>query len=186
MNRFEKLFQKFGIKPRNISLYEEAFIHTSYAYEHRLAYSYEKLEFLGDAVISLVVGEHLYRSHLDMATPGELSKARIIMVQSKTLIKAAKELGLDKLTLLGGAVQKSKNISEKIYEDVFEAFIGAVYLDQGINVVRTVLKRTIIHYYEIHSLNAFQDFKSLLQEYMQKFSKYDITYKTVINQKDDY
>jgi ribonuclease-3 len=185
MYQIQQLLKAFNIRAKNFSLYEQAFTHTSYAHDHKSTKDYEKLEFLGDSVIQLIISEHLMQKHPQM-DEGTLSRQRIIMVQSKTLIKASIQLRLPELIKFGDAIKDKKNFSDYIKEDVFESFIGALYLDQGLEICRNVLKRTVIHMYEIHSLNEMRDFKSMLQEYMQKFSKHDIVYKTVNNQNGDY
>ncbi|MDR3330294.1 MAG: ribonuclease III [Mycoplasmataceae bacterium] len=179
------LLKQFNIKPKNYAIYEEAFTHSSYAHDTRQTIDYEKLEFLGDAVIELLVSEHLYKKYKDM-DEGALSKARIVIVQSKTLVKAAKVLNLERMIKIGDSLRGLNQISDNILEDVFEAFIGAVYLDQGLIKCQTILKQTIIHLYEIHSLNENLDYKSMLQEYAQKFPKHSITYKLVHNVNGDY
>jgi ribonuclease-3 len=185
MYQLKQLLDFFKIRPKSYELYEQAFTHSSYVQNNKSANHYEKLEFLGDAVIELIVSEHLMKKYPYM-DEGTLSKQRIIMVQSKTLIKASNALKLPELIRLGASIKDKKNFSENIKEDVFEAFIGALYLDQGLQMCRNVLKRTVIHLYEIHSLNEMNDFKSLLQEYMQKFNKHDIYYKTINAQLNNY
>jgi ribonuclease-3 len=115
-----------------------------------------------------------------------MSKTRIIIVQSKTLAKAAQELNFFDIIKIGDSIKFASGISDAILEDAFEAFIGAVYLDQGDKKVYEILKRTIIHFYEIHSLNENRDFKSMLQELMMKYSKHAIHYKLIKNNDNDY
>jgi ribonuclease-3 len=153
----EKLFEKFQIKPNNYSIYLEAFTHSSYKNDNHLDYSYERLEFLGDAIIQKIVTEHLYKKHLEM-NEGDMSKARNIIVQSGTLVRAAKELLFENIILVGNSLSKNDNkITDNILEDSFEAFIGAVFLDQNEKKCYQILKRTIIHYFEINALNEFKD-----------------------------
>jgi ribonuclease-3 len=173
----QQLLLEFKIVPKDFNLYLQAFTHSSYAHDHHTNLDYEKLEFLGDAVIELVISDHLLRKHPDL-NEGDLSKQRIVMVQSKTLVKAAKILKLPELIRFGDSIKDLNDISDNIIEDVFESFIGAIYLDQGLSKCYTVLKRTIIHLYEIHSLNEMSDFKSMLQEQIQKTGKHHIVYKT--------
>jgi ribonuclease-3 len=180
MQQIQSLLKQFDIHPKNDALYQQAFMHASYSHDHKLKVSYEKLEFLGDAVIELVVSEHLLKKHPDM-DEGQLSRQRIVMVQARTLAKASHMLGLPQLIKFGESIKDKINISENIVEDVFESFIGAVYLDQGLSKCYTILKRTIIHLYEIHSLNEMSDFKTMLQELVQKNGKHTILYKTVNN-----
>jgi ribonuclease-3 len=177
MYQIQQLLKQFDITPKNFALYQQAFTHASCTHNHKIQSNYEKLEFLGDAVIELIVSEHLLKKYLDM-NEGDLSKQRIMMVQSKTLAKASKILRLPELIKFGDSIRDKNNISENIIEDVFESFIGAVYLDQGLKKCQTILKRTIIHLYEIHSLNDMADFKTMLQEQIQKTGKHHIFYKT--------
>jgi ribonuclease-3 len=132
-----------------------------------------------------VVSEHLYKKHPDM-NEGVMSKTRAIIVQTKTEARAATELHFNEIIKIGDSVKYSTGIGEKILEDAFEAFIGAVYLDQGEKKVYEILKRTVIHYYEINSLKDLRDFKSLFQELMQKYSKKAIKYKLITNKHSDY
>jgi ribonuclease-3 len=178
MPQIQQLLKQFNIQPKNYAIYHQAFTHSSFAQGRKSISNYEKLEFLGDAVIELIVSEHLLKKHPEM-NEGQLTKQRIVMIQSRTLVKAARMLKLSELIKLGGAIKDKKNISENIIEDVFESFIGAVYLDQGLAKCYTILKRTVIHLYEIHSLNEMSDFKSMLQELVQSTGKHLITYRTV-------
>jgi ribonuclease-3 len=177
MQSLQLLLKQFNIQPKNYDVYHQAFTHSSYGHEHKKP-DYEKLEFLGDAVIQLIVSEHLFRKHPNM-DEGELSRQRVLMIQSATLIRASKTLKLPNLIKLGGSIKDKNNISENIIEDVFESFIGAVYLDQGLPKCYTILKRTVIHLYEIHSLNEMNDFKTLLQEIVQEKGKHIISYRTI-------
>jgi ribonuclease-3 len=146
----KQILAKFDIKPKTSRLYEEALTHPSFDNDKKLGYNYQRLEFLGDALISKIVAEHLFRKDPKLDEEA-MTKDRILIVQGKTQVKAAKELGFDikGVINIGGAV-KDQVITDKMLEDVFEAFIGAIYLDQGEKKVYQVLKRTIIHYYEIH------------------------------------
>jgi ribonuclease-3 len=146
----QNIFTKFNIVPKNFSIYQEALTHPSFDNDKKLGHNYQRLEFLGDAVISKIVAEHLYKKDpkLDEEV---MTKDRILIVQGKTQVKAAKELGFDIKDVIdiGGSV-RDQIVTDKMLEDVFEAFIGAVYLDQGERKVYEILKRTLIHYYEIH------------------------------------
>lgn len=178
MNNIIELLNKFKIVPKNINIYEQAFTHASCSNVKNKVGDYERLEFLGDAIINKIVAEHLYKKHLEFDENG-MSKARNIIVQSKTEIKAAKELNLIKYIKIGESIKFGAGITDKILEDVFEAFIGAIYLDQGEEKVYRVIKRTIIHYYEIHSLNEMSDYKTMLQEKTQMLFKIRPKYKNV-------
>lgn len=111
-----------------------------------------------------------------------MSKARNIIVQSRTEVKAAKELNLINYIRIGESMKRGIGITDKILEDVFEALIGAIYLDQGEEKAYRVIKRTIIHFYEIHSLNEMTDFKTILQEKTQILLKVRPRYKRIYSE----
>ncbi|WP_027122024.1 ribonuclease III [[Mycoplasma] imitans] len=157
----ELLLKKFKIVTNNIGLYEEALTHNSYSNEMKLKYNYQRLEFLGDAIINKVVAEYLF-NHSD-SSEGEMTKDRIKIIQSKTLIKAASQLELINYIRVGEGL-KIVPLSPKILEDIFESFIGAMYLDQGEYAVRKVLNDTIIGYYQKGQLTENTDYKSIFQE----------------------
>lgn len=157
----ELLLKKFKVVTNNIGLYEEALTHNSYANEMHLKYNYQRLEFLGDAIINKIVAEYLF-NHSD-SSEGEMTKDRIKIIQSNTLIKAATQLELINYIRVGEGL-KIAPLSPKILEDIFEAFIGAMYLDQGEYAVRKILNDTIIGYYQKGQLTENTDYKSIFQE----------------------
>ena len=125
-----ELLEKLGVEPKKYSLYVEALTHPSYANDHHLSYNYERLEFLGDSVISLIVAQFLYLNFPN-AKVGELSKTRTMMVQSKAEALVANKIQLIKYLNIGNSLKNVKDYT-KILEDAYEALIGAIYLDQGI------------------------------------------------------
>jgi ribonuclease-3 len=165
----KNIFDKYQINPKSYSIYEQAFTHRSYAYEKNLNYSNEKLEFLGDAVIKKVLTEYLYRKNTD-ENEGDLTRNRIMIEQSKTLAKASKDLGLGKILNLGGSFTYT-DPTDKMLEDAFEAFMGAVYLDQGEVVVRRIIMDTIVKYFENNDLQEMIDYKSMLNKMMGKLKR---------------
>jgi ribonuclease-3 len=156
MKEISALLEQLKIVPKNLSIYEEAFTHSSYQNDKKLSYSYERYEFLGDALIQKIVSEHLFKKHPNM-NEGDMSKSRSMIVQTSTESRAGEDLGLRACIKVGDSVIHSNGISEKIMEDVFEAFVAAVYLDQGEKEVYKIIKRTVIHYFEINSLNDSRD-----------------------------
>ena len=166
---------ELGIQPQNLSYYLEALTHRSYRNENKLSYDYDKLEFLGDSIISYLVVDFLY-STLKLDTVGKLTETKILLVQSETLAEAAKEIHLDKMIKLGVGM-KDHTESQKILEDGFEAFIGAVYLDLGMNAAKKILEITIFKYYLEHKLDKLIDYKSLMQVALVKHSKKEALYK---------
>jgi ribonuclease-3 len=130
MNKIKVLLKKLNIKYENINYYVEAFSHLSYTNEHKSKNlsSYERLEFLGDAVLQKVSSEYLFRH--SSRDPGEMTLIRSKLVRKESLAKIARELKLDKYILLGKGTLK-ETLSDSILEDVLEALIGAIELDLG-------------------------------------------------------
>ncbi|GHU50974.1 hypothetical protein FACS189459_5880 [Bacilli bacterium] len=165
-NNINILLKQFGINPKNYSLFLQAFTHSSYSYEKKLNYSYERLEFLGDAIIKYVVSKYLY-SEFNEDNEGEMSKKCANIIQSDSMIYVAKKLSFEKCILLGAAVAGNENNHEKIYEDCFESFTGAIYLDQGEKKCEEFIIKTLIHNYKINALDKFKDYKTMLIEFMR-------------------
>ena len=133
-----QILNQFSIKPNNTHLYELAFLHESYSNENDLSECYERLEFLGDAVLDLVVSEFLYEMDSKL-TEGQLTRIRSNYVCKKALYTYSMELGLDQYIKLGGSLELSKREIDSIISDVFESFVGALYLDLGLEAVKEFL-----------------------------------------------
>lgn len=158
------LFEKFGIETKNEHLYEIAFTHTSYATIHNLDYNYERLEFLGDSVLSLIVSEYLYKKYPNYEE-GELTKIRSNFVCQNALIYYSHKLGLK--DYLNVAIEESnltKNEVLSITADLFESFLGAIFIDQGIDFAKKFVEESIFKYIDQKRI-FFEDFKSALKEY---------------------
>jgi ribonuclease-3 len=138
-----QLLKKFSIEPINAHLYELAFIHESYSNENDLNECYERLEFLGDAVLDLVVSEFLYNMDSRL-TEGQLTRTRSNYVCKKALYTYSMELGLDQYLKLGTGMELTRREIDSVISDVFESFIGALYLDQGLDIVKEFLFKTVI------------------------------------------
>ena len=161
----KKLLDKLGIKYKDISLYEQAFRHTSYAYENNTT-SYERLEFLGDAIVDLVVSDYLYNSNL--YEEGEMTKLRASYVCENALYEYANDLGFSDYIKVGVGESKSGGKHKKaILADVFEALMGAIYLDLGYEKVKEVALNIIVPYIKDNKIILFNDYKSVLQEDIQ-------------------
>jgi len=183
MNKnLNELLKSLKIEPHSYAFYIEAFTHHSYSYENGLKYDYQRLEFLGDAIIEYVVSQYLYNLKPKM-NEGEMTKARIMIVQAQTEIKAAKQLNLEKVILLGKSISH-QGIPSNILSDCYESLIGAIYLDQGQSFVTNFIHDTLISYYESKSLDDVIDYKSKFQEAIQEFGKKTVIYKVVKNEKD--
>ena len=166
----EELLEKLGIKPKDINLYKQAFIHTSYAYEHNLDNSYETLEFLGDAIVDAIISDYLYNSK--KYAEGEMTKIRASYVCENALYEYAVNLDFCDYILVGKGEEKSGGKYKKaIVADVFEAFIGALYLDYGYDKTKEITLRILVPYIEDKDILLFNDYKSVLQEAVQTSQK---------------
>ena len=166
----EELFKKLKLIPKDIELYRTAFSHSSYVNEHRVKSNYERLEFLGDAVLDLVVADYLYRNYKE--TEGEMTKIRANYVCENANYTYATDLGLDKYILVGhGELKEGEPIKKAIVADIFEAFLGAVYIDQGYAKTRNTILKIVVPYIENPDITFFSDYKSTLQEFVQTEQK---------------
>lgn len=158
------LFEKFNIETENEHLYEVAFTHASYATIHDLDYNYERLEFLGDSVLSLIVSEYLFKKYPHYEE-GELTKKRSNYVCQNALIYYSQKLKLKEY--LRVAVEESnltKNEVISITADLFESFLGAMFLDQGMNFTKQFVSDLIFKYIDQDRV-FFEDYKSAMKEY---------------------
>lgn len=156
-----QLLDKFSIKPYDMHLYELAFLHESYSNENKLDECYERLEFLGDAVLDLVVSEYLYTLDSNL-TEGQLTRIRSNYVCKKALYTYSTELGLDQYIKLGAGAELTRREMNSVISDVFESFVGALYLDQGLDVVKEFLNKTVISHIKNEDI-FFYDYKSELK-----------------------
>jgi ribonuclease III len=165
-----ELLDKLNIKPNNIKLYEQAFTHTSYAYENGLEHSYETLEFLGDAIVDAVISDYLYKSN--KYQEGEMTKIRASYVCEKALYKFACDLRFSDYIKVGNGEKNSGGeYKQAIMADVFEAFVAAIYLDLGYEKTKEVTLGIIVPYIENEHIMLFNDYKSVLQEAVQTDKK---------------
>lgn len=161
-------YKILGFYPRNIELYRQALLHksTSMRSEHGRPINNERLEFLGDAILDAIVGDIVYK-HFEGKREGFLTNTRSKIVQRETLNKLAVKIGLDKLIKYSS---RSSSHNSYMYGNAFEAFIGAIYLDQGYRRCKTFLEERIIaKYIDLDKLSAKEvNFKSKLIEWCQK------------------
>lgn len=173
----EKLFEKLNISPKNKNLYITAFSHSSYANEHKAKNDYERLEFLGDAVLDLVVADYLYSNQKEKE--GEMTKIRASYVCENALFEYSMNLGLNEYIKVGhGEEKEGGKFKKAIVADIFEALIGAIYLDLGYATARKTVLQIIVPYIENPNITFFSDYKSALQEYVQTVQK-SLTYNLI-------
>lgn len=173
-----KLRNDYGIEFHDLSLLDEAFTHSSYANEHQelKIKNYEKLEFLGDAVLELTISEYLYHNFPDL-DEGELTRLRSNIVRTDGFSRFAIAAGFKEAIMLGKGEEKSGARERKtLLEDVFEAFNGALFLDGGISQVKKFLAQTVFPMIDAGAFNAAADFKTKLQEVLQQAGSVEIEY----------
>ena len=160
-----ELLNKLNIETNNTDLYTKALTHTSYANENGTE-SYERLEFLGDAVLELVMSEYLYTTTDN--EEGKMTKLRSHYVCENALYEYSLKIGLNEYLLLGhGEIESGGKYRKAIVADIFEAFIGALYLDKGIEEVKKFIYKNVIELIENKEITFEEDYKSLLQELVQ-------------------
>ncbi len=170
MNRKE-IFKKFNIIIDNEELLKEALTHTSYSNEHNTI-SYERLEYLGDAVLEIVCSDYLY-NNTDLKE-GKMSKLRSLYVCENALYEYSKEINLKDYILLGNGVEEA---NKTIIADVFEALMAVIYLEKGLDTVKKLFKDLIVPYINRHE-DFLMDYKTLLQESVQTVKK-SVEYKLI-------
>ena len=156
---------KYNIKLSNENLLKIALTHSSYSNEHG-GENYERLEFLGDAVLQLITSEYFYKKYTYQE--GELSKIRASFVCEEALAQYAKDVGIDKHIKVGNG--QIRNINDTIIADTFESILGAIYLDQGFEVARKYALEVLSPYVLEHHV-FLGDYKSRLQEMVQTDKK---------------
>ena len=175
----QNLKKTYGIKFNNEKLLEDAFTHSSYANEHPGRKDYEKLEFLGDAVLELAVSDYLYR-HFPRLNEGELTRMRSNIVRTEGFSEFAIECGFPEEINLGKGEEKAGARKRKtLLEDVFEAFNGALFLDQGMPAVQHFLHLTVYPLIAEGDFNASRDYKTELQERLQVNGPVKIEYQVI-------
>lgn len=175
--RLTELEEKIRYRFRDRRLLRQALTHSSYANEQRINKfeDYERLEFLGDAVLELVSSDFLFREEKDMAE-GQLTRKRSSMVCEPALAFCARDIALEQYILLGkGEEATGGRGRDSIVSDVMEAVIGAIYLDSGIEEASGFIHRFILS--DLEHKQLFYDAKTILQESVQQESKETIHYE---------
>ena len=166
---------------KNRELFEQAFIHRSFLNETKKKISSnERLEFLGDSILSFIVSQNLYLKYPDF-DEGILTNMRSLLVNTKSLAEVARDLGFGRYLRLSKGEEESKGRqNQSLLANCFEAFIGALFIDSGIIVVEKFLVEIFEPKIEaLAKSNSFKDPKSLLQEYIQSRKKGSPIYKVL-------
>lgn len=171
----------FAIEFTDKKLLETAFTHTSYANEHRLLKisHNERLEFLGDAVLQLLISEYLYKKY-PKKPEGDLSKLRAMIVREESLAGFARDCQFDQFIKLGKGEEKSGGRNrDTILGDAFEAFLGALLLDKDVAKVKEFIYQVMIPKVEAGEFEMITDYKTHLQELLQVNGDVAIRYQVI-------
>lgn len=183
----KRLEEKINYTFRSPALLENALTHSSYANEHREEgiSSNERLEFLGDSILGLIVAEHLYRLRPDLPE-GDLTRIRAALVCENSLVEVAKRLGVGNYLRLGKGEQAGGGRERpSIQADTVEAILAAVYLDGGIGQVRKIIHAFILEQ-EIEKTAATRDYKTALQEIVQRETGKTLSYRLIAESGPDH
>lgn len=172
----DEFLKKWNIVIKNERLYETAFSHSSFVNEHKLKNDYERLEFLGDAVLEVVVSDYLYKNVFE--SEGEMTKIRASYVCENALYEYMKDLNLIKYIKVGHGELNEGDIKKAIVADTFEALMAAIYLEEGFLKVKEVILDIIVPYIKNPNIIFFNDYKSTLQEALQT-DKRSFVYETI-------
>lgn len=180
MNNINELLNTIKIRPNSLDLYVLALTHPSYnADVNTKHHDYERLEYMGDAVLGFVSADLIFKTYPDM-DQGLMSKLRSNLVKSASLAEYARRISLADYIKTGHSINPDKiNESNKILEDVFEALIGAIYLDKGLNVAFKFISYFLKKDIKNACLDDLTDSKTRLQEEMQAEHRDSVHYELV-------
>ena len=182
----DELVEKIGYQYKDKTLLEQALTHSSFANEQKINKSknYERLEFLGDAVLELVSSEFLFAANPDMPE-GQLTRTRASMVCEPALAYCARELELEKYIRLGkGEEMTGGRHRDSIISDVMEAVIGSLYLDGGFKVAHDFIHKFILS--DLEDKILFYDAKTVLQEMVQETKDGTLSYELISEEGPDH
>ena len=173
--KLKQILSRYNIQINRTDEFLLAMTHSSFANEHKLE-SNERIEFLGDAVLGLLVATYIYNNFPKM-TEGAMSKLRATYVCESANAKYAKEIEIDKLLLLGCGEEKTGGREkDAIINDAFEAFLGALYLTNGLADVKKILEIIVFPHIKANDQVEFIDYKSRLQEFVQSETRNNLEY----------
>ncbi|MFC6168974.1 ribonuclease III [Loigolactobacillus jiayinensis] len=176
-----ELRDRFGIEYRNVDLLSEAFTQSSYVNEHPnlKLQDYQRIEFLGDAVMELTVSEYLYKKYPNYPE-GKLTRLRAAIVCEDSFSAFARECHFDQYIKLGKGEEKNgARDRNSLLCDIFESFVGSLYLDQGKAAVQKFVAQVVFPKVEAGAFSYVMDHKTNLQEFLQKDGEVEITYRLI-------
>ncbi len=175
-----ELLNKLKIVYKNIAIYEQALTHPSYNGDANTKHQdYEKLEFMGDAVLGYVTADLVYKNRPEMSE-GNLTKLRSVLVSTKPLAAYARNINLHEYVRIGHSINiEQVKASDKILENVLEALIGATYLDAGLKTAYAFIKGLLLKDIKNYDADDLTDYKSKLQEEIQAEHRDAVQYVVV-------
>jgi ribonuclease-3 len=180
MNKLASLLKSFNISYKNIALYKQALTHPSYNGDANTKHQdYEKLEFMGDAVLNFVTADLVYKNRPEMSE-GNLTKLRSVLVSTKPLAAYARKIKLHEYIRIGHSITLEQvKTSDKILENVFESLVGAIYLDAGLKPAYRLISSLLLEDIKNYDVDDLTDYKSKLQEEIQAEHRDAVQYVTV-------
>jgi ribonuclease-3 len=180
MNKHLEILKKLKIKYKNEIYYLEALTHPSFVNEHKVDHDdYQRLEFVGDAVVGLTVADYIYNKCKDMSE-GQLTVLRAALVRKETLSELSKIIHLEDYTYVGHGGDQEIKDNPKFLCDIFEALVGAIYMDLGFAKAKSFVMQQLGAYINQVGINNLivtsKDFKSRLQELVQADTKRTVEY----------
>ena len=156
--------QKIEYSFKSPELLRQCFTHASYANEHKGERDNERLEYLGDSVLGLIIAEYLYLTKGE--SEGNMTADKQKIVSTKPLAEATRRLGVEKYLLIGG--DDGRTVSDRVCENLFESIVGGIYLDGGYENAKRFVFKNLIPAFEESEKRQTVDYKSALNEYTQK------------------
>ncbi len=179
MMKLMKWLENNGLVVQDMQLIQQAFMHSSYVNENNVKNDNERLEFMGDAVLQLWVSDKIFKIE-PVLSEGEMSTFRAQLVCEKSLSNYAKELKLNEFLLLGSGEEKTGGRErDSVVSDMFEAFLGALYLDTGMKNIDLLLSKVVLPYIDDPQKVEIVDYKTRLQEYVQADKRKTVTYEVI-------
>ena len=180
MSKISALLKNLHIAYKNLAIYEQALTHPSYNGDANTKHQdYEKLEFMGDAVLGYVTADLVYKNRPEMSE-GNLTKLRSVLVSTKPLANYARKINLHEYIRIGHSITLNQvKESDKILENVFEALIGAIYLDAGLDPAYKLIMSLLLDDIKNYDADNLTDYKTKLQEEIQAEHRDAVQYVTI-------
>lgn len=175
----QEALKEYDIEFSKVDILEKALIHPTYAYEKKLEENNQRLEFLGDTVLGFIICEYLYLTYPEKKE-GDLAKIKSMIVSGETLAVAGRAFKLYNYMLMGkGEENIGGRYKDSVIADAMEAVIAAIYLECGYEKVKNFILTLLVPLLEELLVNGFKDYKTVLQELLQKDYKKSVTYKVL-------